>query len=154
MTPKIRLALLTACWTSLSNLRLLSMWTPRYFSTSVVSSSFDIHIQGAHFQSSSLYICVGEISFATFQPTIVDGRYQLAVCHSRQWFGRFGRPLCHQATTCGRSLMNTMNRMGPSTLPCGVPLVNLVHSDIAPLTITLWYLSVCAGHSISFQFLY
>ena len=47
------------------------MWTPRYFSTSVVWSSFDIHIQGAHFQSSSLYICVGEISFATFQPTIV-----------------------------------------------------------------------------------
>ena len=42
----------------------------------------------------------------------------------------------------GRSLMNIRNRIGPSMLPCGIPLTTSAHVDLPPLTITLCFLPV------------
>jgi hypothetical protein len=38
-------------------------------------------------------------------------------------------------------LMNISNNTGPSTEPCGIPLVTLCHWDFIPLTCTHCFLS-------------
>lgn len=45
-------------------------------------------------------------------------------------------------TTSGKSLMKMTNRIGPSTLPCGIPLITSDHSELhEPLIDTLCNLS-------------
>ena len=39
-------------------------------------------------------------------------------------------------THCVISLMNSKNKMGPSTVPCGTPLIMVALSDLLPLTTT------------------
>ena len=47
----------------------------------------------------------------------------------------------HTLMTSGRSLIKNRNKIGPSTLPCGIPLVIVLCSDFEPLMVTLCFLS-------------
>jgi len=46
--------------------------------------------------------------------------------------------LAEGALDLAKSLMKTLNGTGPSTDPCGTPLVTGIHLDIEPLITTLW----------------
>jgi hypothetical protein len=41
-----------------------------------------------------------------------------------------------ESTQSGKSLINTTNKIGPSTEPCRIPLVTLCHGENSPLTCT------------------
>jgi len=43
-------------------------------------------------------------------------------------------------TTSGRSLINIIKRIGPSTLPCGTPLMIFIPSEQDPRILTLCFL--------------
>ena len=44
-------------------------------------------------------------------------------------------------TQSGKSLINSRNKRGPRTVPCGTPLTTGALSETAPSTMTCWLLS-------------
>ena len=45
-------------------------------------------------------------------------------------------------TELGKSLIYSRNNKGPSTDPCGTPILTVLHTDLVPFISTSWDLSV------------
>ena len=60
----------------------------------------------------------------------------IAVKKKKKNFVSSSEILTSPSMESGRSSMNIRNRIGPSTLPCGIPLNTSAYIDLPPLTIT------------------
>ena len=169
MHPRMPLAFLAArahCWLIVN---LSSTRTPRFLSAELLSSR----------SIPSLYWCMGLflprcrtlhlpllnlIRFLSAQLSSLSRCHWMAaqpawcIYHSSQFcvISKLGEV---HSNSSSRSLMNKLNKTGPSTDPWGTPLVTSLQLDSVPLMTTLWVLPFsqfsihCTDHSSSPQFL-
>jgi hypothetical protein len=154
ISPTIWLALFTLVWMCWSNFKLESMFTPTSFSqftvTNVVMDPSYVGIWYLVFSIALCFVVIGRTLHLSGWKRNNHFSLQLnrllmsfwTVWMSLWWaivlynFVSSANMNTSESTQSGKSLINTTNKIGPSTDPCGIPLVTLCHYDNSPLTCT------------------